>query len=137
MSLRELKETLDWTGDQGAEDVILVNNTTKDYRVTVPQGEEWDVLGGLIHNADDVGRNCSVQAFAQGGTELATFELYGLRGAGSYWSFPRNNQIAKETPRYPVRMKVGDYVRFYWAAGGASTGGTAKIKLIKKIFKKG
>lgn len=105
--------------------VTLVNNTLKNDDVTVPAGLEWTVLRGQIYNGDDVARNCNVICYDSANVEMATLHADAALGATTRIQFPRRNQVGAEDPmESPVVLEAGDYVRFQFKAGGASTGGT-------------
>jgi len=110
--------------------VTLVNNTAKDQDLAVPTGQEWTILRGRTHNGDNVARNASVICYDSAAVEMATLHTSAALAAGAVIQFPRNNQNAAEDPmRQPLVLEAGDYVRFHWDAGGASTGGTSVIML--------
>ena len=118
------------TGKSNKADVVLVNNTTKTDDVTCPVGKEWTIVSGHIYNGDDVARNCNVICYDSANVELETLHADAALGATTGIQFPRNNQVGAENPmRTPIVLVGGDYVRFTYTAGGASTGGTGRRQL--------
>jgi len=110
--------------------VTLVNNTLKNQDITVPASQTWTVLRGRVHNGDDVARNCNVICYDSVNVEMQTLDADVALGAGAVRTFPRANQSgAEENWHQPVVLEAGDYVRFQFKAGGASTGGTSVIML--------
>lgn len=110
--------------------VTLVNNTLKNQDITVPAGKVWTVLRGQIYNGDDVARNCNVICYDSTPTEMATLHTDAALAATTRIQFPRLNQNAAEDPmKQPLVLEAGDYVRFQFKAGGASSGGTGLIML--------
>ena len=110
--------------------VVLANNTAKSQDFTVPTGKRWYVLGGRIHNADDVARNAEILVYDSANDVMAYFMALASVGAGGVKMFP--DQVATANVfgfKQPYIMEAGDYVRMNWAAGGASAGGTSKVFL--------
>ena len=112
--------------------VTLVNNTAKEVLFTVPSGKTWFLHWLVLKNPDDVQRNCNISLYH----EAAKTNLYGLlideavvASAAAVW--PRNFhaddqncwwQMCAHALGFP--LKAGGTVRFYYAAGGVSAGGT-------------
>jgi len=111
--------------------VVFVNNTAKTVNITVPAGERWFLLWGKIINADDVARNCSVAIYDVDNAIIGTLrELAALAASGYELLKTVPGTISLLDPSNPVILEAGDYVNFYWAAGGASAGGTGYIYLV-------
>lgn len=108
--------------------VTLVNNTTKTEIRTVPAGKRWLIVGGWLHNGDDVARGCYVQAKDAASVGIGYFRKDSSMPAGDKNRFPNfsdNDQYSFDHTCYPVSLNAGELVVFGWAAGGVSAGGIA------------
>lgn len=115
--------------DGGQNDVALVNNVAKQQDYTVPAGEMWILWGGRMHNGDNVTRNgCTVTIRNPDGNMICQLATENL-AAGASVLYPET-----DTWRMPMPLGPGFTIRYYWPAGGASTGGTANtVHLVQKV----
>ena len=106
--------------------VVLVNNTTKTSSLVVPTGKRWLIMGGILHNGDDVARNCSVSIKTSGDVWLQDIMASVAIAAGAERPFPRSDQNdgGVGPSAYPVMAFAGEKVVLTFAAGGAAAGGT-------------
>ena len=109
--------------------VTLVNNTAKNQAVTVPANKRWFLWGGFADNADDVARSFKISLFdADDQLIMRLIRSQSLAGPGEIM-YPNTEATILQTGHgaYPIVMDAGWYLAFYWAAGGASTGGTSHV----------
>jgi len=111
---------------QEIDSVTLANNTSKVLNLTVPSGKIWIIHQIMMHNGDDVQRNCRVRITDSSGNNLAELGAQSL-GAGvvqyNMVGTPRN--VADNYPGCVRKVKGGNKISLQWDAGGASSGGTA------------
>lgn len=113
-------------------DVTLVNNTAKTEIVTVPTGVRWYVFCGKVYNGDDVQRTCRVTV-TDASDEVLMKCLDFAVGATDEAFFPNMDDVGANQlggAGYPFPLAAGWKIKFSFAAGGASAGGTAEIVLI-------
>lgn len=107
--------------------VPLVNNTIKELELTVPAGKRWFLMGGYFTNGDDVARNSSV-SITDGTDTILWLRASSAMADGATYLYPTT--VASNSNIMPTGMFVLDAgwtIKFYWAAGGASTGGNSTI----------
>lgn len=107
--------------DDNRTTVVLANNTAKTEYVVVPANERWKLFGGVMHNGDDVTRNCTVTVTDSSNNIIFYLLNTTAIAAGVHQSYPK----AAGMPVFPVPLKGGWKLRFRWETGGASTGGNA------------
>lgn len=109
--------------------VTLVNNTAKTETVTVPTGRRWYLFGGKIYNGDDVNRSCTI--FITDASDKVLMTLLKFTVAATDEGFyPNNDDLAANQVSdgaYPIPLLAGWKLKFTFAAGGASAGGTGEI----------
>jgi len=116
----------------------LGNNDNVVYDVIVPNGKIWLIYGGYIYNKDNVARTVSCILNKPNGESIGTLVNYASLPSNGKVVFPSKGQEAtsdKDTfsaHAYPIIAFGGDYIRFTWQAGGASTGGTTSFGLTFK-----
>jgi len=98
----------------GQLSTTLASNTAKSVKVTVATKELWKLTQAEIHNGDDVSRLCEIRILDASDNIVEVIHSETL-AAGAYAG-----------PNFNKKWILGGYkLEFYWAAGGASTGGTA------------
>lgn len=115
--------------------VALVNNTAKTETVTVTSNQRWMIYAGHIMNGDDVGRDCRVY-IDNGTNELYRLLLDNCGASGGYSFFPNSEALGANScgnPRYPIPVIAGWRIVFYYAAGGASAGGSGSRAVIARV----
>ena len=131
-----MSETFAWTFPGGRlkreiQSVTVADNTTKTITVTVPAGKLWRLLGVRMINPDNVSRTLKIYVYDENDNLLCILlERSGI-GANSYiqWPCTLESSSIKANPAIQL-LKGGDYLKCIWAAGGASSGGTASAGLI-------
>jgi len=105
--------------------VTLVNDTTKDLYLTVPDGKKWLVHAIPLHNGDDVTR--VLAAFIVDGSNNTLHELEsGSAASGARLELLRIFSASPDkSTACSLPIKSGNKLKLRWAAGGASSGGTA------------
>jgi len=108
--------------------ITLASNTAATVDVTVPADELWLLWSAHIHNGDDVSRACAIVVRSDWtGVDYPFMDLMSLTlSAGAYGHFPNGSGGASNPNVTPILLFSGDMLRFSWAAGGLSTGGTAR-----------
>lgn len=84
-----------------------------------------------MHNGDDVARGCSIIAYDSADVAiLPILSAIAVAAAGvKYAPTKYTSEDYAHPSQTPIELEAGDYVRFHWDAGGASTGGTSVIML--------
>lgn len=118
--------------------IVLVNNTAKTQFLTVPTGKAWMILGGIVHNGDDVARNVSVVIRTSSDVWLQVLYDATSVAAGAEKQFPTSDMADGSVgpSAYPVMAFSGEKVKFTYAAGGASAGGTENsyLRTLEMIY---
>jgi len=112
---------------QSRASVTLSDNTTKEVYLTVPKGKIWKIYAIMMHNGDDVDRGAEVKIMDSNNNVL-----HGLSST-TITAGARREMISHEPTapassipfKFPVLIKGGNKLYLKWAAGGASSGGTA------------
>lgn len=112
--------------------VTLVNNTAKTQDITVPTGMRWYIFGGKVSNGDSVDRATYVRLQDGSANTILYLKSSATLAAGAEWNFPQHadNTSQIQGGSYPLPALAGWVIRFYWAAGGASAGGTSQVSLL-------
>jgi len=112
---------------QSRGNVTLENDTAKILDLTVPKGKKWIIYDICVQNGDDVARTIWAGIRDENGNPLAYFGSAASVNAGSYTTLTGfcPTSATLYTGRVPMPIKGGNKLRIYWAAGGASSGGTA------------
>ena len=109
-------------------EVTLVSDTDKLQTLKVPPGKRWLLFFGAIYNGDSVNRACAVTIYNSAGKQLASL-FSGSITTLKVGFFPSVATASGDANQIqicgPLPVKEGDYIEFYYAAGGASAGGTA------------
>jgi len=120
--------------DDNYTEGTLVNNTALTITITVPNDEVWIYYGGYVRNGDDVMRAVQVELLNQSNIRIM-------------WLFPATNLDALDSvnvsgnlssnfiPQLPLLLKPGWKIKFFFASGGASSGGTATVCVFVEKFK--
>ena len=104
---------------------VLANNTANSRTLTVPNGKRWILFGGDIYNADNVARACTVRIVSATDEQIVYFFNGVSIGAGAHGPYPSISLAGGLSTVISLPLKEGWKIYFYWAAGGASAGGTA------------
>ena len=111
-------------------DSTFVNNTALEVYIQPPNGKViWLVMGGMLTNGDNVGRNTNIYLVdfeAQTTNCMLLHSSAGL-GAGAGTPFPNYaNTTTYAAPMFPIVLQYREaLLRCRFSAGGASAGGTA------------
>jgi len=128
------RKTAPYGGDivSNMETITLVNNVALNYDFIVPAGKRWYLWGGKMMNGDDVNRNCSASIYDADANKLMVVLRSQAIVAGNETYFPNTEASVTQlgSGAYPVPLLAGWYVRYYFAAGGASAGGDAENALM-------
>lgn len=114
-------------------DVTLVNNTAKTETITVPTGKRWKILSAKLNNADNVNRDCSIQVTDPSNNVHTILVPTTTVAANGILYFPSADHDTTggcyaQGSSLPI-VNQFEKIKFVWAAGGASAGGSAKIYL--------
>lgn len=107
--------------------VTVANNTAKTEKYTVPDDTIWVIEFIRAVNPDDVARDIYIRIWKESAlTNKIANIAYGAAGAGGDIVFPSVGSIGAAYSENPMAMTLGagETIEIYWAAGGASTGGT-------------
>lgn len=106
--------------------ITLVNNTAKTEDITVPAGKRWVILSGKICNPDNVARAVSVTHYDSSLNILERIVNARSLAANGEIAFPSEglSALSENNMETPIIAVATDVIRFYYATGGASAGGT-------------
>lgn len=121
-----------WSPLNYVGDVTLVNNTAKTERFTLT-GEEAIITAVGFMNGDDVARNVAVNLVTSANAHILYIGNYSGLAAADYAQYPHSKGATDEADHLRashIPVANGNKIQFYFAAGGASTGGTGKIYVV-------
>lgn len=107
----------------------LGNNDNVHAIITVPPGKRWFLFGGAILNGDDVNRACSVLLLNEDDKIIGAIFLSQTINAGvrAYYPNTVSSVLHIGHGAYPLPLAAGWQIDAYFAAGGASSGGTGAL----------
>ena len=108
--------------------ITLVNNTAKEVLHTVPTGKIHLIKFFRIANPDDVQRTILAYIYNEAAKTNVVRQLYSeTMNANVVYQWPNvaaTLTLQKRSFGAGVYLTAGQTIRFNWASGGASTGGT-------------
>lgn len=106
--------------------ITLANNTAKTQDKSVETDTLWVVENIKITNPDDVQRNVRIEVYKEAAKTNLICYLKGTTtlAAGATLNIPTKATASTEEGVLPMTLGPGNTISVYWAAGGASTGGT-------------
>lgn len=113
--------------------VTVANNTAKSETFTVPDDTVWVVDSIRAVNPDDVARDIYIRWFKESAlTNKISNLMFGASGAGGDIVWPNTAAIGASYNENPpsIVMSAGETIEIYFAAGGASTGGTLANSIV-------
>jgi hypothetical protein len=120
--------------------LTLVNNTAKEVLFTVPAGERWMLISAKYTNPDDVNRAVTLELHKEAAkTNYIKKYQSGTVNAGAIQQYP-SGALANTTQNQSAipyeLLGAGNTLRLYFAAGGASAGGTDADGIVITVLKK-
>jgi hypothetical protein len=108
--------------------VTLVNNTAKTVLITVPSDTVWVIQSIRVTNPDNVTRDTYLRLWKEVGmtTKIANL-YYAALNTVTDFMYPNPNAVGNtymEQPAENLVLGPGMTLEIYYAAGGASAGGT-------------
>lgn len=127
-----------WSPINSRTSVTLVNNTAKTERVTVPAGEVWEIDAVGFKNGDDVARAVAVTVVDSSNADYLYLANHSGLAAADRAQYPHSKGATDEPDHllsYPLYVAGGNKIQFYFAAGGASTGGTGDAVILGRKWR--
>jgi len=137
MPIRYVKSRFIGEIDDNYMEGTLVDNTALTITITVPSNEIWFLHYGRVYNGDNVTRTVEIYIENETGKRLVPLIAAVGVSAGGEKVFPNNVANSNTVNQTIFIVKGGWKIKFYFAAGGDSSGGTAEVTALVEKFKVG